>query len=415
MYTVSRDKSPQSDIEQAPPRGRAEDRHDLAFYANIPVVSCNEGLFVRYTNLVDFLSVVNELAAIHLMAPMKQHDSPPAEPLPPVEFANNFASLHALPYYEHSFDNAKNLFSLTMKLYEHAGRWAPAARCAILVGPNVTFSLLSLIMLWKRRRLPLFLFLRGDRRKTSKYHNVGIKRLMAQCKTAINYWLAHYLLSKGKVKGVIGIGNYCVKEFSGRKHIGIHPMIDDLLYKVETKERNFDRPLVFGYIGRLDAEKRIDDIIALFLRLKSPGDKLIMVGGGGLKEDLQQRMDTDLKGSVFLYPHYQDKYHLIKYLDHIDIFLHLAITGSGRSVWEAMARGCVCLVSAGGIDEFLVDGDNCLLKGKSSWARVTEYLQSPGKLRAMSARAREAGEKLTFATARAEMLDFIDNVLAKTP
>ena len=185
-------------------------------------------------------------------------------------------------------------------------------------------------------------------------------------------------------------------------------MVSDILLK-NPKSKYFNGPLTYGYVGRLDPEKKPLEIIKLFTMIRENNERLIMVGSGSMFSIIKAFIKQhDLLDIVSIYPPYSSKEELIDILDKIHVFIHLASTGSGRSVYEAMARKCVPIVSVGGIDNYLFNGQNCfLLKSIEDMKRIYPYFRDASYMKDLSNNARLTAQKLTFTRMRNKMLNFI--------
>lgn len=379
---------------------------NLAFYVNIPIIIKDNKLFSKFSNLLDFLNTFTDAAEVQLITPMKRF-SEDKDKLPAFKIINNFSALYPLPYYERPFENIKNILSLVNRLNKTIKNIIDRSDYLIITGPSVTASLI-LINLLKKKNVNLIIFIRGDKKVTVKYHLNGIKRILMYLLTKLNYRFKHYTLANKKLKGVIGIGKFCIMEFSQYKCLVIHPMVDNYFLEKKKVLRHFQRPLIFGYIGRFDKEKNIDDILELFLSLRNHEDRLILVGSGSLELNLRKAIKEKHMKFIDILPPYSCKHECLTYLDKIDIFIHLARTGSGRAVWEAMARGCVSIISPGGIDEGLINGISCIY-ANSGIHNIRKILEDSLELQIISDNARKASEKMTFRNACKDVLTFLEN------
>jgi glycosyltransferase involved in cell wall biosynthesis len=128
-----------------------------------------------------------------------------------------------------------------------------------------------------------------------------------------------------------------------------------------------DAPLVIGVICVLRAEKGLATLIDAFAAVhrEQPGLKLLIVGGGPMKESLERRAaGHGIGGQCHMEPAVKD---VAPWLRRIDIFVLPSLSEAlSNSLMEAMASGCCPIASrVGGNPELVLDGDTGLLFEKA--------------------------------------------------
>lgn len=165
--------------------------------------------------------------------------------------------------------------------------------------------------------------------------------------------------------------------------------------------------LLIGYVGRLAAEKQVEDL-AVVARL--PGSRLVVVGAGPLSGRLRDRLPR----ATFL--GHLDGDELAAAVASLDVFVH-----PGRhetfcqAAQEAMASGVpVVACASGGLPDLVADGSTGLLypPGDRSGlrARVAALLADPARRRAMGARARAAVRPWTWERVTGQLVEHYQQV-----
>ena len=152
------------------------------------------------------------------------------------------------------------------------------------------------------------------------------------------------------------------------------------------------------YVGRLEQEKNLAGLIDALALVKDRPLRLVLLGDGSLRGDLERRaraagVETDFLGVV---PHGQ----LPKYFRSADCFVLPSLTeGNPKALIEAMACGLSCAASdRGGIPSILEDGVTGLLfdpENAEDIARVVGRLLADHQLaRRLAERARASALSL---------------------
>ncbi|MDR0979348.1 MAG: glycosyltransferase [Lachnospiraceae bacterium] len=158
------------------------------------------------------------------------------------------------------------------------------------------------------------------------------------------------------------------------------------------------------YIGRLEKEKGVLDLIDVFKVIKeeSPECVLNIVGDGSKKEDLQARIkEYDLEKNVILYG-YKDRREIEKILLNTSIGINTSyIESFGLAVLETLSYGipCIAFDSAKGILELIDNEKNGYIinnRNKEEMAKkVTELLENKGRLIGLGNNAKEKSLKFS--------------------
>jgi glycosyltransferase involved in cell wall biosynthesis len=190
-------------------------------------------------------------------------------------------------------------------------------------------------------------------------------------------------------------------------------------------------PLVIGYVGRLNPEKGLEQLIdaAAWLRRQPglPPWQLVIIGphsvaGGGGGDDYQRSLEARARAALpeshfeFTGPIY-DAEKLARRYGEIDLFCYptLAEQGEGLSVApiEAMAAGAVPIVSdLECYRDLIVPGENGLLFDHRApdavaalGAQLAALLRDPERRARLAARAQADARRFDYAAITAQLLD----------
>ena len=141
---------------------------------------------------------------------------------------------------------------------------------------------------------------------------------------------------------------------------------------------------VVGYMGRLDPEKRVLDLVHAFRRRGwSDDDRLVIAGGGSQQLRISRIADQDAHCHVGAI---HDRQECIDLLRAIDVFvLPSTAEGLSLSLLEAMAAGCAVVATDVGDDGALVSGAGMVLPAhplEPSLGTALETLRDDPALRA---------------------------------
>ena len=142
---------------------------------------------------------------------------------------------------------------------------------------------------------------------------------------------------------------------------------------------------VVGYVGRLDPEKRVLQLISAFQRRRWSGDDRLFIAGSGADEVRVKRVARhDARIVVFGAIH--ERQQCIDLLRGIDVFvLPSTVEGLSLSLLEAMAAGCAVVATDVGDDGRLVAGAGVMLPAyplEPSLGTALETLRGNATLRA---------------------------------
>jgi glycosyltransferase involved in cell wall biosynthesis len=183
-------------------------------------------------------------------------------------------------------------------------------------------------------------------RRLSKFSECHFDKIIA-----ISSAVKDFLVTSGEVKNLekietIMYGFDPVKFMEESNPEGVSPELRSLL-------TNSDGEQIIGMVSRLDPEKRIDFAIESFNETlqRTPNRKLLIVGEGSLRKELQEKIDAlKIQSKVKLL----GKQESISYfMGNLDLFLHTSIfEGFGMVFLEAMASKVpiVAFESAGAVE-----------------------------------------------------------------
>lgn len=129
---------------------------------------------------------------------------------------------------------------------------------------------------------------------------------------------------------------------------------------LSENERELSAAPVIGIVSRLERIKGADLAVPAFalLRQKFPGTRLLVVGDGSQRENMQRQAAALNVQNAVEWAGRQPQERLAENYDRIDVFwMPSRSEGFGLSALEAMARGCpVVAADVGGLPELLEDG-----------------------------------------------------------
>jgi L-malate glycosyltransferase len=159
--------------------------------------------------------------------------------------------------------------------------------------------------------------------------------------------------------------------------------------------------LTIGVVCALRPEKDIGTLIEAFARVRRPGLRLLIVGGGSMLGQLRQQAESrGLAGACTFVPATAD---VAEWLRAIDIFVLPSLSEAlSNSLLEAMACGCCPVASrVGGNVELIRHGENGMLFEAGDADQLSQVLSTLLDLRVLreqlAARARCTAEKFSIA------------------
>ena len=163
----------------------------------------------------------------------------------------------------------------------------------------------------------------------------------------------------------VGISNAScnfLRHIGAKESILISDGVDlDFFKKVDTGVReklDLKNYTIITFIGRLVYAKGAQDLIAIFpkIKQKNPDTKVIIVGDGPYKNELQKRIDREYKNDI-LFLGTKNPQEIVEILSITDIFVNLSYSeGFGITVLEAGAVGVpIIATKVGGVPELIKD------------------------------------------------------------
>jgi glycosyltransferase involved in cell wall biosynthesis len=230
---------------------------------------------------------------------------------------------------------------------------------------------------------------------------------------AISNAVKEFLVTSGEVKNVEKIetvmyGFDSVKFAEESNPEGVSPELRSLL-------ENSDGEQMIGMVSRLDPEKRIDLAIETFYETlqKTPNKKLLIVGEGSRREELQEKIDTlGIQSKVKLLGK-QDS--ISYFMGRLDLFLHTSLfEGFGMVFLEAMASEVpiVAFESAGAVEVLGRDGAATFFRTKQELIQILENSVTKVSIPFNDQQAKKLKEYSITETAR--RTDWVYNQIARS-
>ena len=186
------------------------------------------------------------------------------------------------------------------------------------------------------------------------------------------------------------------------KHIGakevilISDGIDlDFFKRIDTEaKRKLDLKnddIIITFIGRLVYAKGAQDLIAIFPKIKekNPDTKVIIIGDGPYKNELQKMIDKAHKNDI-LFLGTKTPWEIVGILSNTDIFVNLSYSeGFGITILEAGAVGVpVIATKVGAVPELIKDHETGIIINpgdrKQLYNAIKELIDNPDLKKKMS-------------------------------
>lgn len=279
---------------------------------------------------------------------------------------------------------------------------------------------------------------RGDFLKTSILSKSNYKKLYLKILYVLKHMyniLSYFIIKKIVNKRLalcITIGRYILKnnfrDENENTVLHIEPMVsNDIIINSKCKNKkkltSYEFPIL--YVGRLSSEKGIEELIMAIALYKSSNLsekkklnlKLEIVGSGPLEDRLKKLVKKHNLENEISFIGFVPNDKITKYYDSAYIFINPAHTGSGRTVYEALARGLAVITTPSGIDEILCPNKNCILINAVSPERLLNsivYLASNKiLLKKISVNGIRTAKKVTFENQCYKLFNYILNHLKK--
>jgi len=340
----------------------------LSIFLNVPIYRYNKNYSGNYVNLLDFfLTLASSTVSMNIVLPVGYGKGKVN-----IEFPHNVSILE-LPYYSGPFHLLKIGWKFIPKLFQVIlSKTIRKTDVVGIVAPGTIFFL-SFPLIHFIYKKPIFLIVRGYKKKTIKYayQKNFFKKIIALIVMNIYDFLVKIALKReNTILFTIGFNEELIKQYGNKDKIfNIMPMIPEFLIKERTN--NFIKQktqINILYVGRLSNEKGINDLLqAMYEIIKNYNKSKIylhIVGSGPEEYFLKQKVkELGLDKIVNFHGFIPRGDKLWKIVDSSDIFVLPSYTeGLPRAVFEAMARGVpVVCTKVGGIPEIIKDGINGLL------------------------------------------------------
>ncbi len=152
------------------------------------------------------------------------------------------------------------------------------------------------------------------------------------------------------------------------------PGVSNIFLKMQPRERDFNKnSLIIGHIIRKERLKNSRLFLKALPGLIKRGYRILVVADKNTIKTLKDQYPDNLSGIV-----YTDSQTLCtEFYDKIDIFVHTSIVeGFGLPPLEAMARGCVVLLTdSGGVREYAEDKINTLFIDKAQFEDILKNIE----------------------------------------
>ena len=186
------------------------------------------------------------------------------------------------------------------------------------------------------------------------------------------------------------------------KIVGVLPeefSTPEFLQAIESRDRDragrtsmHARPRLV-YVGRLEKEKLVDDLIDAMARLRELGKTftLTIVGDGAERSRLERRVLDSGLGEAVLFAGFVSSEGVAQRLADSDIFVS---PYTGTSLREAALAGlAIVAYRLGWVEDVFRDGENCLLAeahdSRAMASRIAELIDAPQRRAELGARARQ--------------------------
>lgn len=182
------------------------------------------------------------------------------------------------------------------------------------------------------------------------------------------------------------------------------------IWRAEVEEEHpvLKGKTVFGYVGRIETDKGVGELLEAFLSLESPEYALMLIGAF---DELRSNIDPHLicrakeSGKVLFHGFTRD---VPKYISSVDILVHPTYReGFSMVIQQAMAMGCAIITTnVPGPSEVIEEGISGLLVPDHSARDLAAAMERLGKDKDLQASFAAAGlERVTKLFNRQRMLE----------
>ena len=183
------------------------------------------------------------------------------------------------------------------------------------------------------------------------------------------------------------------------------------------QRRRFDAARLFAYVGRLDPEKHVDELLEAFAAAEPPDNlKLVIVGGGAERRRLERRYRDPRVIFTGTLTDEQERIAILRAAD--AFFLPSEVEGLSLAMLEAMACGVATVATDVGSDGEALRGAGIVLDPRNLGAElrvaVRQLIELPDVCRLLGKLARErAVERYSLAANLDQLIALYREVAAR--
>ena len=183
------------------------------------------------------------------------------------------------------------------------------------------------------------------------------------------------------------------------------------------QRRRFDAARLFAYVGRLDPEKNVDELLEAFAAAEPPNDlKLAIVGGGAERRRLERRYRDPRVIFTGTITDEQERIAILRAAD--AFFLPSEVEGLSLAMLEAMACGVATVATDVGSDGEALRGAGIVLDPRNLGAElrvaVRQLIELPDVCRLLGELARaRAVERYSLAANLDQLIELYRELAAR--
>lgn len=247
----------------------------------------------------------------------------------------------------------------------------------------------------------------------------GIKRTLFKWVEKYLCWAATHVTVASKKNMELAIAEKILPESKASVlgdggTIGVDLSVFDHSLRDEYRRQVFNeypiliRKTVFGYVGRIEKDKGISELIRAFLTLNNESYALLLVGGfDELRCDLGDQIVNGIKDCDHII-HIDFTHEVAKYMSVIDVLVHPTYReGFSMVIQQAMAMGCAVITTdIPGPSEIIQDGISGVLVPVHSVPQLAGAMKLLGDNSFLRSRYSAAGlERVSLLFNRKRMLN----------